>query len=130
MAQIKSNAKPALPAKMQTVVVHPRDLFRVSRHNTGEPYFGKWNQHRFDDPNKDAAARYGTCYLGTSVTVAVAESLLHDKKQVNGGFVVSADTIDQSYLIRYDGSALTLANLTGNALRVSRALSASACRAK
>jgi hypothetical protein len=118
MAQIKSKSKPDLPAKLHTVEVHPSELFRISRHQTGEPYFGKWNQHRFDDPNKDAAARYGTCYLGTSFPVAVAESLLHDKKPVNGGYVVSADTIEQSYLIRYDGSPLTLADLTGTALKL------------
>ncbi|UVW30728.1 RES family NAD+ phosphorylase [Massilia sp. H6] len=99
------------------VEVNPADLFRVSRHNTGEPYFGKSNANRFDDPNPDPAARYGTCYLGTSLAVAVAETVLHDLKPRNGCFEVDVASIESRYVVRFGGEPLVLANLTGAALK-------------
>lgn len=47
--------RPSLSASLETVVVEPVSLVRVSGHNTGEPYFGRRNVNRFDDPNPDPA---------------------------------------------------------------------------
>jgi hypothetical protein len=99
------------------VQVHPQTLFRISGRNTGEPYFGRWNANRFDDPNPDPEARFGTCYLGTSLAVAVAETLLHDRQPVAGWFVVELAVIRSRHVIRFDGSPLILADLTGAQLK-------------
>lgn len=110
-------AMPGLPDTLSKVEVAPASLFRVSRHATGEPYFGRWNANRFDDPNPDLAARYGTCYLGTSLAVAVAETVLHDLKPRNGGFRVDVASIESRYVLRFEGDLLVLADLTGAALK-------------
>ncbi|AXA90827.1 RES family NAD+ phosphorylase [Massilia sp. YMA4] len=110
-------ATPGLPAHLETVEVDPADLIRVSGHNTGEPYFGKLNSNRFDDPNPDPDARYGTCYLGTSLAVAVAETVLHDLKPHGGSFHVDVATIESRYVVRFEGEPLVLANLTGASLK-------------
>ena len=67
----------ALP--LQTIAIAPAKLFRVSRHHTGEPFFGKRAANRFDDPSKPAHRRFGTCYFGLSLVVAIAETVLHDE---------------------------------------------------
>ena len=48
-------------------------LFRISRHESGEPYFGKSAGNRFDDNSHPPARRFGTCYLGVSLCGAIAE---------------------------------------------------------
>lgn len=52
--------------RFSPVNVDPSALVRVSRHDTGEPYFGRSGGCRFDDPRKS----FGTCYLGFNLTVA------------------------------------------------------------
>lgn len=103
--------------KLALVELNPDKLIRISRHNTGEPYFGKSGGNRFDDPEPEQAKRYGTCYFGLSLSVAVAETLLHNEEPVRGHFVVHPDEIALRYVIRYAGKTLTLADLTGAALR-------------
>lgn len=108
---------PQLPISLDTVQCNPATLFRVSGHDTGEPYFGRNDTYRFDDPNPQAAARFGTCYLGTSLAVALAETLLHDRKPIHGCFMVELAVIQARFVIRYEGKSLILADLTGAALR-------------
>lgn len=74
--------RPSFPASLAVVQVDPATLFRISGHNKNEPYFGKWNTNRFDDPNPDPDARFGTCYLGSSLAVAVAETWLSQEADV------------------------------------------------
>jgi hypothetical protein len=114
---IRLATKPKTPPTLATVRVDPASLFRVSGHNTGEPYFGKHGGNRFDDPVMDGAARYGTCYFGTSFAVAVAETLLHDRKPQRGFFIVERSIIMSRYLIEFAGNTLVLANLTGAELK-------------
>jgi len=109
--------RPSLPASLDTVVVDPASLVRVSGHDTGEPYFGRRNVNRFDDPNADPALRFGTCYLGSSLAVAVAETILHDRKAVRGKFQVEPSVIRSRYVVHFTGAPLMLANLTGSALK-------------
>lgn len=116
-APLRLPAGPSLPDTLQTISVDPNGLFRVSGHDTGEPYFGRWNANRFDDPAPDPAARYGTCYLGTSLAVAVAETLLHDLQPRRGCFVVDVATIKSRFVLRFEGAPLVLADLTGAALK-------------
>lgn len=110
-------AAPGLPDSLSKVEVDPAKLLRVSRHNSGEPYFGRSNANRFDDPNPDPSARYGTCYLGTSLAVAVAETVLHDLKPQNGCFQVDVASIESRYVVHFEGDPLVLADLTGAALK-------------
>lgn len=111
-------SKPSLPAALPVVTVDPRDLYRVSSHSTGEPYFGRNNVNRFDDPNPVDAARYGTSYFGLSLAVAVAETLLHDRRPVKNCFVVKTDEIVRRHVLRFAGKPLTLADCTGAALKL------------
>ena len=95
-------------------------LTRISRHTSGEPYFGKSGGNRFDDP----AGAYGVCYLGhggrrEAVLVAFAESVLHDQTATSGGFDIATTELDSRQVVRFSGSTkLRLANLTGAALKL------------
>ena len=114
---IKLASTPKLPASLVTQSVDPATLFRVSSYNTGEPFFGTFDSNRFDDPNPTPASRYGTCYLGTSLAVALAETLLHDLEPVAGEFIVPVDTLAARYVLRFQGQPLIVADLTGAALK-------------
>lgn len=103
--------------KLTLVDVEPKRLLRISTHNTGEPYFNKSAKNRFDDPNPDSTKRYGTCYFGFKLTVAIAETLLHDLNPVGGHFLIHPDRIDERFTIHYQGSRLTLAKMVGIPLR-------------
>lgn len=92
----------------------PRYLIRVSSHKTGEPYFGKSGNNRFDAPDKSA---YGTCYLGRTFDVAMAESILHDVMPVAGKFNVAPEEFVKRYVVRFSGSKLKIADLTGSSLK-------------
>lgn len=119
MAQrpISVATRPQAPLTLKTITVDPGSLYRVSGHDTGEPYFGRNNVNRFDDPNPNPAARYGTCYFGASLAVAVAETILHDRKPVKGFFVIGLSVITGRFVIRFKGSPLVLADLTGAELK-------------
>jgi hypothetical protein len=117
VATLRLPRLPQLPAALQTVRCDPANLYRVSGHATDEPYFGRANTYRFDDPHPQAAARFGTCYLGASLAVALAETLLHDRKPIHNHFMVGLAVIQARFVIRLTGETLILANLTGAALR-------------
>lgn len=93
------------------------ELVRVSRYNTGEPHFGSSGSNRFDAPGCPAAPEYATCYFGTNLTVAIAETLLHNELPVAGHFPVAPDFIDEHFVLRFTGQPLRLANLTGTHLK-------------
>ena len=85
---------------------------RVSRYDTGEPFFGRTGACRFDD----AARQFGTCYLGFDLTVAFAESVLHNKEPDANGFSVPGAEIDACFALSFAGKDLKLARLYGAAL--------------
>lgn len=98
--------------------VEPSDLYRVSSHEDGEPYFGHSGGNRFDAPGcKTASAEFETCYLGMSLPVAVAESLLHDEDPVDGKFAIAPETITALHVHRFAGEPLNLLSLTGPVLK-------------
>lgn len=101
---------------LEVLRLNPSLMYWVSSHATGEPYFGRSRGNRFDDPTAKKADRFGTCYLGFSLTVAIAESLLHNAEPENGRFQVPASDIDARHVFRFSGPELRLANLTGTAL--------------
>jgi hypothetical protein len=107
-----------LQLTLEVELIDPALLYRVSRHASGEPYFGRSRGNRFDDPTWKRADRFGTCYLGLDLTVALAESLLHDVEPEEGRFAVALSEIEGRYVHRFYGPALRLANLTGTALFV------------
>lgn len=104
-------------SKLALVTVDPNRLIRISTHITGEPFFNCSGKNRFDDPNPNKTARYGTCYFGFKLSVALAETLLHDKKPVKQNFLIEPDRIDNSFVLHYQGIPLTLANMTGAPLK-------------
>ena len=101
-----------LPLKV--LAIPAAKLFRISSHLTGEPFFGKSASHRFDDPRK----QYGTCYLGLKIDTAVAESILHDLEPVRGGYEIAAEKAASTYVHRFKGNDLRVADLTGHHLNV------------
>lgn len=103
---------------LDVVTVNPASLYRVSGQATGEPYFGRSNANRFDDPSRTRARRCGTCYLGLSFKVAFAESVLHDIEPASGGFAVPDTEITRRFAYAFHGPDLRLANLTGTSLLI------------
>jgi hypothetical protein len=98
--------------------VDPARLVRVSSYTTGEPYFGKSGNNRFDAPGAGVGApEYGTCYFGTDLEVAMAESILHDEMPVNGKFLLTRSQFDERYALYFAGSALHLLDLSGLLLK-------------
>lgn len=97
-------------------MVSPSLLHRVSDYTTREPFFGRTNSKRFDDPGRVASKRFGTCYLGLSLTVAFSESVLHDLEPDQGAFRLPETEITRRYAWSFQGPDLRLANLTGTSL--------------
>ena len=69
---------------LETVEVQVGSLYRISKHASGEPYFGRSAGNRFDDNSRPPSKRYGTCYLGLTLQVAIAETVLHDLMPMGG----------------------------------------------
>jgi hypothetical protein len=53
--------------------------------------------------------------------VAFAETVLHDELPVAGKFLVTADALEARYVVKFAGAVLTLADMTGAALKRSGA---------
>jgi hypothetical protein len=102
---------------LDTKTVRAKDLYRVSRYSSGEPYFGKTASSRFDDRSQPKKKRFGTCYFGLDLETAVAETVLHDEMPVEGTFSIAYSEIDSRYLVRFKRGSLVLANLTGIPLK-------------
>jgi len=100
--------------------VSPASLYRVSRYNTGEPHFGRTGDCRFDDAQPDVTRRFGTCYFGFNLTVAFAESVLHNLEPDANGFSVPLTEVSSRYALSFKASrkeaTLKLAKLYGTAL--------------
>jgi RES domain len=105
---------PDLDLRPLTVAsVSPSRLYRISRHNNGEPYFGRAKANRFDDPS----GSFGTCYFGFDLTTAIAETVIHDEVPIAGQFELSQSDFDSRFLVRFTGGTLLkLANMTGASL--------------
>ena len=102
---------------LETVQVDVANLYRVSKYASGEPYFGRSAGNRFDDHSRPPSKRFGTCYLGLSLQVAIAETVLHDLMPDGGHFVVPPDELASKQVVRFQGGKLKLAKLTGTALK-------------
>jgi len=98
--------------------VNPSELVRVSRFVTGEPHFGASGANRFDAPGcVGGTPEYRTCYFGSGLDVAIAESLLHDAIPIDGRFLIASSTLRQRYVHYFDGNPLRLLDLTGALLK-------------
>ena len=118
-SQLKAPPSDIATRSLDLVAISPTLLCRVSRHNTGEPYFGKSGACRFDDATLDVAQRFGTCYLGFNLTVAFAESVLHDLEPDSLGFSVPTTEISSRFALSFkaqNGNSLKLAKMFGTPL--------------
>ena len=98
--------------------ISPTRLVRISAYHTGEPYFGKSGNNRFDAPGAvTGTPEFGVCYLGTSLELAMAESILHDEIPVNGAFTITRAQIDGRFALYFGGKPLHLLDLTGPLLK-------------
>lgn len=103
-------------ATLTTKEVAPATLLRISRYDTGEPYFGRSGGNRFDDPRK--RGRFGTCYFGFDLHCAFAETVLHDEVadlELGGFPLVTAEL--ERYVLSFTGSPLNVAVLHGLPLK-------------
>ena len=89
---------------LRTVELPPAKLLRISRFGSGEPFFGRAAANRFDDPGRVKSRRFGTCYLGCSLEVAIAETLLHDELPQAGRFSVRVTESESRWRGRLPGS--------------------------
>lgn len=97
--------------------MRPSHLFRISGYTVGEPYFGSTGNNRFDAPGCPGAPQFSSCYFGTNLAVAIAETILRDRAPVKGQFHITAATLGNKYVLRFNGRKLRLANLTGAHLK-------------
>jgi len=102
---------------LTTKTLSASTLYRVSRYTSGEPFFGRTALNRFDDRSRPKKGHFGTCYCGLDLETAVAETILHDLMPVKGRFSVPFNEFESRQLIRFSGSSLVLANLTGASLK-------------
>jgi hypothetical protein len=102
---------------LRTIAIAPAKLFRVSRHDSGEPFFGRRAANRFDDPSVPLHRRFGTCYFGLSLVVAIAETVLHDEIPTHGMFKIAVQEFEDRSVVKFTGEDLVLADLTGVALK-------------
>ena len=93
-------------------------LFRISRHASGEPYFGRNATNRFDDSHKQPGKRYGTCDCGFDLETAIAETILHDEEPKAGIFRLAATEFTTRHLVQFKRrEELVVADLTGSWLK-------------
>jgi len=98
--------------------VNASSLLRISSHNTGEPYFGKTKKNRFDDPRHLLKSkRFGTCYTGFTLECAFAETVLHNRTAVGGGFKVPEEEILEKFVVSFQDAPLQIAVLLGTGLK-------------
>ncbi|MES2264619.1 MAG: RES family NAD+ phosphorylase [Pseudomonadota bacterium] len=100
--------------KLPVSYVAPEKLVRVSGYTSGEPFFGQSGANRFDAPGCAAGTpEFSSCYLGFSLSVAIAESILHDEIPVNGKFRIAETTLTSKHVLRFQGANLRLLLLAG-----------------
>lgn len=117
---------PPPPSKFKTVplltrAIDPATLFRISRYDSGEPFFGKSKANRFDDPSSVKSGRFGASYFGFSLDVAFAETVLHNLNPMRGLFKIPVDVLSTRFVVRFSGDPLIVADMTGHGLKRSGA---------
>lgn len=118
--QFVSLVKPSRTFAKQSLTVISVDvarLYRISRHSSGEPFFGRAAANRFDDPTSPKSKRFGTCYCGFDMETALAETVLHDEMPANGAFSIDFTSFSTRHLVRFKGERLNVANMTGIPLK-------------
>ncbi|MBJ7313719.1 RES family NAD+ phosphorylase [Rugamonas sp. CCM 8940] len=104
--------------KQPVTYLSPDKLYRISAYTSGEPHFGHSGSNRFDAPGcLVGSPEFDTCYLGYTLAVAIAESILHDRDPLNGVFEIANTTLSSMYVHRFEGDSLRLLNLTGATLK-------------
>jgi hypothetical protein len=117
MVHLKPPSRAFNKLTLPTVEVAVGRLFRVSRFSSREPFFGRSAGNRFDDRNPAKSKRFGTCYCGLDLEVAIAETILHDEIPDRGHFKIAYSEFSNRHLVRFEGDELVLANLTGASLK-------------
>jgi hypothetical protein len=92
-------------------------LLRLSRFPKTEPYWGRNQAYRFDDP----ARNFGVTYAALTLEVAFAETILHQKGHFEDGqWLIDEANINARHVVRYQrvsAPALRLVDLTGSSLK-------------
>jgi hypothetical protein len=117
MVHLKPPSRAFNKLALPTVEVAVGRLFRISRFSSGEPFFGRSAGNRLDDRSPVKSKRFGTCYCGLDLEVAIAETILHDEMPDRGHFKIAYSEFSNRHLVRFAGDKLVLANLTGASLK-------------
>ncbi|QBR04191.1 RES family NAD+ phosphorylase [Paraburkholderia pallida] len=100
--------------KLDIEEINPSKLLRISRYESGEPHFSKSGLNRFDTPD----GSFGTCYFGLTLACAFAETVLHDRTAVSGGFPLVYADLEQRWVVRFKSAdKLRLATFRGASLK-------------
>lgn len=95
-------------------------LVRLSRYPATEPWWSR-GACRFDGPPIGESGRFGTCYAALDISVAFAESIVHECGWFRRGCyeVPEAELVNRHIVqfARPAAPALVLANLSGQALK-------------
>lgn len=113
--QLKNFEDALRSGRLRLVEQDASALLRLSIRPTGEPYFGKKKAARWDDPN----GQYGVTYAAQTLSVAFAETILHDQGLFqDGAWLVPEEKVNQRSIVYLTcHRPLRLADLTGPALK-------------
>lgn len=98
------------PEGLDVIALNAKDLVRVTKYSTGEPYFGHCISNRFDDPSKPPTPLFRTCYAALSLRAAVAETVLHDEEPIGGRFEIALRELTSRYVVTFKPSKLKIAS--------------------
>lgn len=105
---------------LRPVRVEVASMVRLSRFPATEPYWSA-GVHRFDAPAPFGPDAFGCCYTANSVSVAFAESVIHEcGRFVGDHHEVPLAELSERSLVRFTHprrKTLLLADLTGAALK-------------
>ena len=107
--------------KLREATVEVADLVRLSRRPATEPHWSRAAYGRFDDPQTGAKNQFGVCYASNSLSVAFAESIVHESSTYSAGrYLVAEADLKSRSIVRFSHPTkhqLVLADLTGEGLK-------------
>ena len=85
---------------LQVVKVEADSLVRLSKYPKTEPWWS-CGVYRFDGPHTGVPGSFGTCYTSDDLSVAFAESVIHDDAWFRGGnYQVPVAALTGRYVVR------------------------------
>lgn len=103
---------------LEAVQVPADSLLRLSKFPASAPWWSR-GAHRFDGPPAGAPGSFGTCYAAQNLSVAFAESVIHECAWFRAGrYELPKAALEARHTVKLKHPArrmLVLANLSGDA---------------